>query len=373
MELNLEDSYVGVESQDTLERRNYHVWQKTSGLFSGSYYTLDFVSSQGDASGRLFTESPNRKRASLPRPARMVQAAPTFGISPAEKRTLNLVTDHPMIPREHLARWLGVSEGRASQMMHSLVDTWGLVEQRGKRGDTRYTLSGEGIRYVTHRDRAQLPTTRGIWSTALTTDRQGRRRHVGHRIDTWARQTKHDDGITWFLSKLEAEARADPDSELLWSVPTARSDRAYNWGQSAIAPDAVGQMTAQGLEIPFYLEYDLRARHPEGVIARLSPYTSYYWSTEPGDDQPRFPVTLFVVDTEEVEATYVRTSARMTRMSLPILVSCRPVLCTTGILGRSWHQLWEPESPRLALSELRAYTWDSLYHRMRQSPVRGNR
>ena len=63
MELNLEDSYVGVESRDTLERRNYHVWQKTSGLFSGSYYTLDFVSSQGDASGRLFTESPNRKRA----------------------------------------------------------------------------------------------------------------------------------------------------------------------------------------------------------------------------------------------------------------------------------------------------------------------
>ena len=59
---------------------------------------------------------------------------------------------------------------------------------------TRYTLSAEGIRYVTHRDRAQLPTTRGIWSTALTTDRQGRRRHVGHRIDTWARQTKHADG-----------------------------------------------------------------------------------------------------------------------------------------------------------------------------------
>ena len=155
----------------------------------------------------------------IPQPARMVQAEPTFGISPSEKRTLDLVTDHPMIPRGHLARWFGVSEGRVSQMMHSLVDTWSLVERRGKRGDTRYTLSAEGIRYITHRDRAQLPTTRGIWSTALTTDHQGRTRHVGHRIDTWARQTKHADGITWFLSKLEAEARADPDSELLWSVP----------------------------------------------------------------------------------------------------------------------------------------------------------
>ena len=276
-----------------------------------------------------------------------------------------------MIPRRHLARWLGVSEGRVSQMVHSLVDIWSLVERRGKRGDTRYTLSVEGIRYVTHRDRAQLPTTRGIWSTALTTDRQGGRRHVGHRIDTWARQTKHADGITWFLSKLEAEARADPNSELLWSVPTARSDRAYNWGQSTIAPDAVGKMIAEGLHVPFYFEYELRARHPRGVLARLSPYTSYYWSNAPGDDQPPFPVTLFVVDTEDVEATYVNTAARMTRMSLPILVSCTPILSQTEILGRSWHPLWEPESRRMTLSELRAYSWDSLYHWMRQRPVGG--
>ncbi len=336
MELNLEDSYVGVESQDTLERRNYHVWQKTSGLFSGSYYTLDFVSSQGGTGGALHTESPERKRASMPRPERMVQSAPTFGISPSEKQTLNLITDHPMIPREHLARWLGVSEGRVSQMMRSLADTWGLIERRGKRGDTRYTLSAEGIRYVTHRDRAQLPTTRGIWSTALTTDKQGRRCHVGHRIETWAHQTKHADGITWFLSKLQSEARADPDSELLWSVPTARSDRAYNWGQSAIAPDAVGKMLTGGLHVPFYLEHELRARHPRGVLARLDPYESYYWSPAPKEDQPPFPTTLFVVDTEEIEDTYVRTASQLATMSLPILVSCIPVLLTTGILGKSW-------------------------------------
>ena len=192
---------------------------------------------------------------------------------------------------------------------------------------------------------------------------------MGHRIETWARQTKHADGITWFLSKLQAEARADPDSELEWSVPTARADRAYNWGESAIAPDAVGQMTAEGLRIPFYLEYELRARHPRGVLARLRPYTRYYHSNEPGEDQPPYPVTLFVVDTEGVEATYVSTAAHMTLMTVPVLVSCIPVLSHTGILGRSWRPLWEPESPRLALSGLRAYHWDSLYHRMRQSPV----
>ena len=214
--LNLHDCFVAVETRDALERRDLRLWCHPTWVFGRSYSTLKAVSSHSSPGGALRTESPGRKRASLPRPERMVGTAPAFGVSPSEKRTLDLVADHPMILREPLALWLGVSEGRVSQMMHSLVDTWGLVEHRGKRGDTRYTLSVEGIRYVTHRDRAQLPTTQGIWSTALTTDRQGRRRHVDHRIDTWARQTKHADGITWFLSKLEAEDRADPDSELLW-------------------------------------------------------------------------------------------------------------------------------------------------------------
>ena len=61
--------------------------------------------------------------------------------------------------------------------------------------------------------------------------------------------------------------------------------------------------------------------------------------------------------------------ARMSRMSLPIFVSCVPVLSNTGILGRSWRPLWEPDSPRLGLSEMRFYQWDSLYHRMRHRPV----
>ena len=366
----LRDFFIAVESRSALERRNRRVWQETTGWVGHVFHTLEDVISRG-APGRRrrpLTASPERKRASIPHPERMAQAAPAFGFSPSEKRTLDLITDHPMIPREHLALWLSVSEGRVSQMMHGLVKTWGLIERRGKRGEVRYTLSDEGIRYVTHRDRAELPTTRGIWSTELTIDKVGRRRHVGHRIETWARQTRHADGITWFLSKLAAEARADPGSELVWSVPTARSDRAYNWGRSAIAPDAVGQLVANGHPVPFYLEHELRARHPTGVIARLDPYEDYYWSNEHEDDQPPYPVTLFVVDTEEVEETYVSTAARMNRMSLPILVSCTPVLSRSGILGESWRPLWARSSPRLALSGMGSYVYDSLYHRMRPIP-----
>ena len=173
MDLNMGDCYVAAESREALEGRDNRVWQQTSFLFGGWYCTLETVSSHGSPIRARFTESPSRKRASIPDPERMVQAAPTFGIRPSEKRTLDLITDHPMIPREHLARWLSVSEGRVSQTMHSLGATWSLVERREGRGDTRYILSAEGIRYVTHRDRAQLPTTRGIWSTALTIVRAG--------------------------------------------------------------------------------------------------------------------------------------------------------------------------------------------------------
>ena len=139
--LNLHDCFVAVESRNALERRDLRLWYKYSWVGS-SYRTLEDVSTHGSSGGGLRTESPERKRASIPRPERMVEAAPTFGISQSEKRTLDLITDHPMIPREHLAYWLGVSEGRVSQMMRSLVNTWGLAERRGQRGDTRYTQTG---------------------------------------------------------------------------------------------------------------------------------------------------------------------------------------------------------------------------------------
>ena len=125
-ERNIHDCYVAVESRDALERRDLRLWHKYSWVGS-TYRTLEDVSAHGSPGGRRSTVSPERKRASLPRPERMTRAALAFGISPSEKRTLDLITDHPMIPREHLARWLGISEGRVSQMMRSLVDTWGLA------------------------------------------------------------------------------------------------------------------------------------------------------------------------------------------------------------------------------------------------------
>ena len=283
------DYYIAVESRETLEGWERPDWISSNWAIGRTYRTLEQVVAQADPGAWFHPETPERKRASLPNPQRMVHNAPAFGISPAEKRALDLITDHPMIPRKHLTRWLGVSDGRVSQLTRNLTQTWALVERHGKRGDVRYTLAERGIGYVTHRDRAQLTTTMAAWSTEETADDHGRPRPLGHRILTWARQTPHADGITWFLSELAAEARADAGSELQWHVPTARADRAFNRGDDAIAPDAVGHLLTGGLHVPFCFEYELRARHPGAWRPGCGPTPATTAPTRPPRTSPRSP------------------------------------------------------------------------------------
>ena len=98
---NIPDCYVAVESRDAIERRDLRLWCCTSWVIGSQFFSLKGVISRASPGRRVSAESPERKRASPPRPERMAQAAPTFGISPSEKRTLNLITDHAMISREN--------------------------------------------------------------------------------------------------------------------------------------------------------------------------------------------------------------------------------------------------------------------------------
>ena len=82
------DCYVAVESRDALERRDLRIWCSTSWVIGSRYFSLKGVISRSSPGGGPRTQSPERKRASLPRPERMAQAAPAFGVSPSEKRTL---------------------------------------------------------------------------------------------------------------------------------------------------------------------------------------------------------------------------------------------------------------------------------------------
>ena len=97
----LRDCCVAVESRDALERRDLRLWCEPTGLFGLTHYILERVRSHGSPGGGPRTQSPERKRASLPDHGRLARAAQDLGVSAAEKRTLDLITDHSMIPREH--------------------------------------------------------------------------------------------------------------------------------------------------------------------------------------------------------------------------------------------------------------------------------
>ena len=65
---NLRDCYVAVESRAALERRERRLWCTTSWVIGSSFFTLEHIISQGSPGRRPSTESPERKRASLPQP-----------------------------------------------------------------------------------------------------------------------------------------------------------------------------------------------------------------------------------------------------------------------------------------------------------------
>ncbi len=113
-ERNLRDCYVAVESRAALERRDRRLWCKTSWVIGSSFFSLEHVSSQGRPGRRPSTESPERKRASIPRPERMVQAAPAFGISRGEVRAHGFLMNMSVVFQEFvttaLREALGVSE-----------------------------------------------------------------------------------------------------------------------------------------------------------------------------------------------------------------------------------------------------------------------
>ena len=144
--------------------------------------------------------------------------------------------------------------------------------------------------------------------------------------------------MTWFLSELAAETLADPSSELLWTLPTERPVRSVRRGETVIAPDTVGELIAGDSHVPFYLECEHRARHPRGVRAKLRPYLRYHRSGEPEEDHPPFPFTLFVVNSEDVEETYVRTTTVMrSRQSAPDrIVPMNDASNTIGITSTAW-------------------------------------
>ena len=86
---DLRDCYVAVESRETLEEWDRRIWLSSNWVVGRTYRTLEQAASQADPGSRFPWEPPERKRASLPDPERLIQSAPAFGMSPSEKRVLD--------------------------------------------------------------------------------------------------------------------------------------------------------------------------------------------------------------------------------------------------------------------------------------------
>ena len=353
--------YIAAEAPAALTDPNRHVWKPAEG---GEETTLASIVAQTEASDRCPAASPARKRSTVPDPDRMVQA-PTFGMSWHDKMAFSIITAHPMIRRRHLLDLLTISDGGLTQVLRRLQDRWGLVERHGRRRDYRVALSPDGIQYITKRDRVTLATTRKAWSTGPPNDPASTAPYHGSLINTWAARPEHTDGITWWLSRLAAEARNRADSGLVWWVPEAWTLRPFDWRENAISPDAVGELVTDDAVVHFCLEYERRARNPAGIVRRLRPYRAYYTSTETGGDLPTWPLALFFVDTERVAETYVATARAEDTLRLPILVSSMPDLAKHGILGRTWRPLWAPATPQtMTLADAAGHRWNRIAQRM---------
>ena len=70
--LSIDDCYVSVESRDALEGRG-RLWSHTTWVFGTSHHDLESVGAQGRPRRKRLTESPERKRASISRPERMMR------------------------------------------------------------------------------------------------------------------------------------------------------------------------------------------------------------------------------------------------------------------------------------------------------------
>ena len=102
--VRLDDCFAGVESRDALESETDRLWVERTWTYSNKYRTLHDVRSRCRIGRGPLPQQRGRRRASLPHPERMARSVPAFRMSPSEKRVLDQLTDHPMLPREHLGR-----------------------------------------------------------------------------------------------------------------------------------------------------------------------------------------------------------------------------------------------------------------------------
>ena len=261
-------------------------------------------------------------------------------LGPAEKRTLDLVSDWPWIASRDLAVLLGLSRARLSRLIVSL-EALGLVA-RIPAADGRLAATDRGLAVLARRDRTAVGLARGRWSPApLDTGVAGTWRDVrGRNSRQLLRHLEHTAAVHRFVAVLAEQARAE-GREVAQLDPPRRASRYFRHGgrMRSVHPDAFGVLRGDGQPWAFFLEWERRAVRPSTMAARLAPYLRYYASHRPTDDHGVRPAVLVVLRDGIAADHFLRVARRemdRARVALPLGVSHQAILHAEGPLGDAW-------------------------------------
>ena len=326
-----------------------------------------------------FVPTVRRARAAMADPQRLVSDAPAANLLPSEKAILDLVAARPSITRGVLIIHLGRSKGWVSRVLTKLTLTWSLIEEHVDTRDPdngRLTLSERGCEYMASRDRVHPETARGLWSRMP--DENGRA--FGKLAEKARRLWRHQDGVYESVAQLGLGG-ADHD-RILWVASELSVYYRPNRAARVITPDAIGSLVADGLYIPFFLEFERTAIYPSRIPSRLARYALFFGDPEAVRTVEPFPFVLFCFPNERFENVFLRVVAGAD-LSLPVLTSNLETLREVGGMGDAWRTSWPPMSPedltdvtpgtngwdplgeeRLALGSLGLATWSHRWKMM---------
>ena len=262
-------------------------------------------------------------------------------LTPALKRTMDILADWPWITHRDLNGMLGVTAQRTSQLTVPLVSAK-LARRTHMGGKERLGLTDWGIAVLARRDRTSVGGLRNQWSVEPKDERTPItwQNVSGRRSRLLARNMEHTDAVHGFLAQLTRQAKASR-YRVVMLEPPHRASRFFehNYKMRSIHPDAFGILRRRNKTLPFFLEWERRAVRPGTMAERLAPYLRYYSTHNPTDDHGAYPVVLIVFDDVLVESRFLgiaRKEMARTRIDLPLWVSHREVLEMEGPLGKAW-------------------------------------
>lgn len=156
-----------------------------------------------------------------------------------------------------------------------------------------------------------------------------------------ARAIDHTRVVHRFMAALARQAAGTPNCSVSQLSPPHHASRYFRYAGSlrSIHPDAFGIVRANGLDRPFFLEWERRALNPSTMAARLAPYLRYYSSNRPLNDHGERPLALIVFEYSLAEANFLDVARREmehAEVRPPLWVSSREALEKVGPLGRAW-------------------------------------